>query len=150
IDALIDKLSNELRLKNQELYPMRILDEPFDHSLSYLVEILSNRKCEVAMNYEIRSVVPERIRIHLYRVIQELLLNAIKHVAPPYIQIEATEGPGWIELSLYYPNPGEKELKIKRSRRGQSIIGERLRYINGTRSYELSEQMTLETITVKL
>lgn len=150
IDVLMDKLSKELMLKNQELYPLHILDESFEKTLSFLVEILSGGQCEIALNYELKEDIPSDAKIHLYRILQELLLNAIRHIQPLYIQIEVERQDLNAEFSLYYPNPEEKLLRIKSNRLGQSIITERLKRINALRIYELKEKMTLETIILPL
>ena len=145
---LLDNLSNDLMLKNQELYPLHIHDESFDVTLRYLAETLSSKTCTIALIYELDEDILPRIRIHLYRILQELILNAIKHVNPSFIQIEVIKDQNNIEFTLYYPNPERKILRIKKSRFGQTIINERLRRIDAKRSYELKDDMTIETITI--
>lgn len=147
IDDVIDRMSNELMLKNQELFPIHLLNEDFKTSLEHLATMLSDEDCAIDVTYEIDRDVPRQKKVHLYRVVQELIFNAIKHASPSFIQLTATGDARQMEFELYYPNQHGRMLKINRKRQGQSIIKERLQRIEAKRNVAYTDKMMTETIS---
>lgn len=146
IDDVIDKLSTELMLKNQELFPVHLMHEEFKTSLEHLAAKLSNEVCSIDLDYEAKADVPRAKKIHLYRVISELMFNALKHAKPDFIQLSVSGDESQMEFELYYRNPNGKSLRINRKRQGQSIIKERLQRINAKHSISFKDQMMTESI----
>ena len=88
-------LNQSIRNKMFDLYPSTLMDLPFNQSVYLLVEQAKNihRNSTIKINIQIDTElnVPAKLRYIIYRMIKELLNNALKHSQATTIGISMTD-----------------------------------------------------------
>ncbi|WP_245249665.1 sensor histidine kinase [Vagococcus allomyrinae] len=76
-----DTLNEVFRNKISELYPSTIENAPLSRSIQFLCDKLNDKQDAVFINFNCSHdlQLEKEIKFHIYRIIQELIVNALKH-----------------------------------------------------------------------
>ena len=104
VDTLLDNSIKELRNISQNLMPESLLELSLEHALKDLCAANSNTTTKIEFQYLIKkSKLPKNYEIMIYRIIQELLNNALKYANAIFVST-----PDLIEFipgSILLPQP---------------------------------------------
>lgn len=132
---LVDDTISEIRLMSNALMPSTIVDFGVGAALSNFCESI-NRSSGVLIYFENllkaeRSEITKNQEIHIFRIVQELVNNTLKHARAQNIRITLSEFDDFI--ALFYFDDG-KGFDTKQSLKGSGIINikERVEICNGT------------------
>jgi signal transduction histidine kinase len=148
---LLQMYQTEMAFLNNEIYPEELQGSDLYESIESMGFNFSSCDCSVEVHINNREEVQDDLCIHIYRIIQESVVNSIKHSKPPFIQIivEAIEGD--LLIDLMYKSEKGFEVSDRNKGRGQSILAERLLLVNGSRKiiYEddfITEEFQFESV----
>jgi len=92
VDALLDNSIKELRNISQNLMPESLLELSLEHALRDLCAANSNAVTKVEFQYLIKkSKLPKNSEIMIYRIIQELLNNALKYAKATQVLVSCSQ-----------------------------------------------------------
>lgn len=92
VDALLDNSIKELRNISQNLMPESLLELSLEHALRDLCAANSNTATKVEFQYLIKkSRLPKNYEIMIYRIIQELLNNALKYAKASQVLVSCSQ-----------------------------------------------------------
>ena len=129
LDAIV-----QTRLLAKGLLPVEL---GADGLLSALTEMAANTEKLAHIACHVEGGKPVRIRdatvvVHLYRIAQEAVTNAVKHARAKHIVIKLSEAKGRITLSIADDGMGIPEFATKKGGLGLSIMNSRAETINAT------------------
>ena len=133
---VIDQYESNMTFTNSKIYPAELQEKNLYDSLESLSITFSSSSCSVAVTIENRIEVTEIACIHVFRIVQETIVNAVKHCTPTYIQVVvSSDAPESLTIMIMYPSNEIKESKrnTKSGGRGQRILSERLAFVGGRR-----------------
>lgn len=123
IAVLLDESITHARQLARGLYPVRIEDQGLVIALEELAESMTNM-FRVACEFDLRGEAPEvsqLVAVHLYRIAQEAVTNAMKHARPSQVWIRLRSSASELELRVEddgvgvaadFPSKGGLGLKI--------------------------------------
>ena len=92
VNNLLDKSIKELRNISQNLMPESLLKLSLEHALRDLCMANSNAKTQIEFQYLIQKPnLPKNYEIVIYRIIQELLNNALKYAEASLILVSCSQ-----------------------------------------------------------
>ncbi|MGE6356948.1 ATP-binding protein [Flavobacterium sp. NPDC079362] len=92
INTLLDNSIKELRNISQNLMPESLLKLSLEHALRDLCMANSNAKTEIEFQYLVQKPnLPKNYEIVIYRIIQELLINALKYADASQILVSCSQ-----------------------------------------------------------
>ncbi|MFH6993160.1 ATP-binding protein [Flavobacterium sp. FlaQc-48] len=92
VDVLLDNSIKELRNISQNLMPESLLELSLEHALRDLCAANSNTATKVEFQYLIKkSKLPKNYEIMIYRIIQELLNNALKYAHASQVLVSCSQ-----------------------------------------------------------
>jgi two-component system NarL family sensor kinase len=92
VDTLLDNSIKELRNISQNLMPESLLELSLEHALRDLCAANSNTATKVEFQYLIKkSRLPKNYEIMIYRIIQELLNNALKYAKASQVLVSCSQ-----------------------------------------------------------
>ena len=92
VNNLLDKSIKELRNISQNLMPESLLKLSLEHALRDLCMANSNAKTQIEFQYLIQKPnLPKNYEIVIYRIIQELLNNALKYAKASLILVSCSQ-----------------------------------------------------------
>ena len=135
-NKLIEKYQTDMTFSNSKIYPVELEENDLYKSLEALSTTFSSKTCFIEVTIDEKITLTPLECIHIYRIIQESIVNAVKHCVPTYIQVLVTsDGARLLSIALMYPSnetTGAQRVS-KKGRRGQRILSERLSFVGGTR-----------------
>lgn len=130
----LDYSVDELRRIAHDMMPESLRFEGLARALSDLCRYMSTVNVQVVFqNLGIKDYYPEQLRISIYRVIQELLANAIKHANATKVIVQCSELDGWLFVTVEDNGRG-MEQKEDKQEKGLGLINiqNRISLLNGT------------------
>ena len=154
-DALFSVVSESIEMVrnlSHSLVTPHIKKEEFKDELKELCHLFSGDSLKVQyFFYEWPSIENADITTHLYRIIQELLKNAIKHSQAKNVYLQFMSD-GEQKISIIYEDDGIGFNHKKNTRKGLGLnnIKNRLELINGNMRFDTSKETKGTTIFIEL
>lgn len=132
--ALIDKSYKELRTVSHIMMPATLLKKGIVEATQQLADDLNSSG---AINIFVdadnpKKRYPEHIEINLYRIVQELLNNIVKHAKPTEVQLQFSEEQDELTLMIEDNGAGYDADSLRNGNgNGWNNITTRLRILNG-------------------
>lgn len=133
VDTLLDNSIKELRNISQNLMPESLLELSLEHALRDLCAANSNAATKVEFQYLIKkSKLPKNSEIMIYRIIQELLNNALKYAKASQVLVSCSQNKDVFFITVEDNGVGFdiSDLKNKNGM-GLKNIKNRVEFLNG-------------------
>ena len=133
IAILLDESITHARQLARGLYPVRIEDQGLVIALEELAETMTNLfrvGCEFELNGEAPEV-SQLVAVHLYRIAQEAVTNAMKHARPNQVWIRLRSSANELELRVEDDGVGVAADSPSTGGLGLKIMEFRARMIDG-------------------
>lgn len=130
----LDYSVDELRRIAHDMMPESLRFDGLAPALSDLCRYMSTPSVQVVFqNLGIKDHYPDQLRVSLYRVIQELLANAIKHADATKVIVQCSELDSWLFVTVEDNGKG-MEQKEDKQEKGLGLINiqNRISLLNGT------------------
>ena len=139
VGVLLDDSIKELRNISQNLMPESLLKLSLEYALRDLCMANSNVKTTIEFQYLIKeSNLPENYEIVIYRIIQELLSNALKYANASQILVSCSQNKETFFITVEDNGIGFN-VSENRSGMGLKNIKNRVEFLNGKLEIESSE-----------
>lgn len=142
LKIIIEKLNNtckEVREISHNLSLVKISEHSFTYLIrKYLDEILIDDKIRINLNLypeTMLDLLPNEIKNDLYRIIQELMHNVIKHSQADVIDLQITRGDKYLNL-MFEDNGIGFDTNIASNGIGLNNIRSRIKKLNGNCTIE--------------
>jgi PAS domain S-box-containing protein len=134
----IAELSNDVQAMSHDLHSSKLEYLGVVAGMkSWCKELAERQKMEIDFKSDTSSVLPLAVGLSLFRVLQEALINAIKHSGVKRIEVRLREDSGEIHLIISDLGRGfDVEAASQGSGLGLTSMRERVRMVNGTISIE--------------
>lgn len=134
ISELLDESITQARLLARGLYPVRLEEEGLATALQELAENVQSRfNVRCALFSTGQGQAPDQsVAIHLYRLAQEAINNAIKHGRPRTVRLDLRQEGTTCELSVTDDGQGISRGERRSDGMGLRIMEYRARMIGGT------------------
>lgn len=130
---------------NELLYPTEIIHGNLYSALDRLSSLLHKSGKQVSIYNTSQLTLSTKNTIHLYRILQESIINIFKHTENKQVILSLQEEDNMLNAVLSYPSSSApSNYEHKETRRGQQILQERLSLVNGTRSIHWEEGIIFE------
>ena len=141
----ISKFENYLSNINETIFPPELLEGDLFEALNKMKNRLYKETTKIEVHTEVSGIISKFKSIHIFRIIQESLINAVKHSGSQFINIVNTQkGNDLISLLSYEVIIAKDELKTTNNlRRGHKIIVQRLELLSG--KYEVQIENNIKT-----
>jgi signal transduction histidine kinase len=140
-------LSHNLRLDTLEKEGLKAALSRMIHRISSLHQIV------IVQHFSYTSFLPERLELHLYFIVMELLNNIVKHASASHVEVLLKEPQeGLLQLRVRDNGRGFEAEPSREKNGGVGLlnIGERLAQINGTLTLRSVAGETLVAIDVPI
>jgi len=98
---LIDRASADLREIYTNLYPSTLRDLGLESTIRwYARNVLEVRGCRVNLSFELERTIEADTELNLFRIMQELFANIIKHARATRVALQLRAGNGNVSLSI--------------------------------------------------
>lgn len=143
--AEIERFETYLSNINNSIFPSELLEADLFNALEKISNRLSSDTAKIEVYTEVSAVVSKSNAIQVFRIIQESLINAIKHSQSEYITLLNTQKDNLLICSLSYETTSNhfEAYSKKSSRRGLKIINQRIDLISG--KHEISKEGNIIT-----
>jgi len=133
ITQQLDHSVNELRRIAHDMMPEMLLNISLEAALKDLCESITNDKLEVHCQFiNIKNNIPQPTQIAIYRIVQELLTNVVKHANAQSVLLQCTQNKQIFFITLEDDGKGfDPEIKNEKTGIGLSNIKSRVAYLNG-------------------
>lgn len=151
IISKIDKLYNDVRNFSHELDPENITDVEFSQLVNNLCALIENKGIKTNKNLLITKNIDnldEPILVNLYRILQEVINNILKHAKATEVQIDIFEDNTEIIMSVSDNGIGLTNVIQQKPGIGLRNIKKRVENLQGT--YEVSSKEKGTTIKIKI
>jgi two-component system, NarL family, sensor kinase len=152
INGMLDEAMETVRRISHDMASGIIIEKGIEEALSQLcqrLEISGKLKITLTLHGFDEKVDPI-VELELYRIIQELLTNTLKHANAKHVQIQLTKGQTNINLILEDDGIGFKpQVKKKKTGIGLSNVAERIKKLSGKWSID-SNGETGTTVTADI
>jgi len=133
VDALLDNTIKELRNISQNLMPESLLELSLEHALRDLCAANSNAVTKVEFQYLIKkSKLPKNSEIMIYRIIQELLNNALKYAKASQVLVSCSQNKDVFFITVEDNGVGF-DISDPKNKNGMGLknIKNRVEFLNG-------------------
>ena len=133
VDALLDNSIKELRNISQNLMPESLLELSLEHALRDLCAANSNAVTKVEFQYLIKkSKLPKNSEIMIYRIIQELLNNALKYAKASQVLVSCSQNKDVFFITVEDNGVGF-DISDPKNKNGMGLknIKNRVEFLNG-------------------
>ncbi|NEW66411.1 sensor histidine kinase [Carnobacteriaceae bacterium zg-84] len=132
IEYTINEAQKEMRALLLHLRPVKLGDKSLSQGVMYLLEELDS-KMNITIVSDIQSVhVSTLVEDHLFRIVQELLSNVLRHAKATTLEVYLYENKQHIHLRVVDNGVGFDTNTLKMSSYGLSNIKERIAGLGGT------------------
>ncbi len=146
--GLVSEMKFNISKINDGIYPAITEETQFKNTLEDLSRIFPST--EIALSYQSVYIdsCPQLSKVHIYRIIQEICVNAIKHSGAEFIEItiQDLEYPK-AEIEIVYNCTKPVSHSIAGSR-GKKIVKERMKRLNATWHSSNRGDIKVETISL--
>lgn len=134
--AALDKCVGQIRGMAKQLAPLSIFEIPFQEAiLQYIDDMNVTQALKVEFNEIDRVTINSEQNSQLYRIMQEVILNTIKHAKATTLKIEISQEQDYLLIRTSDNGIGYqfKELRAQ-NKLGLGLLGihSRIDYLNGT------------------
>lgn len=138
---MVDALSNlrrDISVANESIYPRSLMLDNFEGTLEDFTSQLLQVNAEIEMSSDLIEDLDNIEKVHLFRVIQEVLLNAYKYEQASNISIYVNDDrkKSIIVNLLYKSTLNIAQNYGQRIKKGSHVIHSRLKRINGSINYK--------------
>jgi len=132
IDQL-DASSNELRRIARNMMPESLLLLGLEPALKDMCESLNSEKTQVVFQpFDISPALPREMQMNIYRMVQELLTNAIRHAAATEILVQCSQNSDRFFITIEDNGKGFDTATLgKKPGIGLSNVQSRVEYLKG-------------------
>ncbi len=132
VDALLDNSIKELRNISQNLMPETLLELSLEHALRDLCAANSNSATKIEFQYLVKkSKLPKNYEIMIYRIIQELLNNALKYAKASQVLVSCSQNKDVFFITVEDNGIGFDVLDTNKNGMGLKNIKNRVEFLNG-------------------
>ncbi len=138
LDSCLKNVIYNVREMCNHLHPVMVEDLGLEPSLQALKKHLQlNHNVEIELDYQLHLIIlPKELSINMFRVIKELIHNAIKHASPYKIKVSLTESEGVITIRVEDDGKGfevaNPESVIGKNGIGLATVQKRVDLLSGT------------------
>lgn len=129
----LDNASSELRRIAHNLMPVNLSKFGLEIALRDLCETLVDQQIAIDFQaYDIRPDIPEETQLHSYRLVQELLNNAVKHGRASEIMLQCSQDSHTLFITVEDNGIGfDIDNATEQSGMGLFNVSQRVAYLNG-------------------
>jgi signal transduction histidine kinase len=142
--AALDKCVSQIRGMAKNLAPLSIFDIPFQEALiNYIAEVNVNHTLNIKFTEITRVQLSPDYNNHLYRILQEIILNTIKHANASLLLIKISTDGGKLFIQTSDNGIGYDIHKVRSQKKmgfGLSSINNKIDYLKGT--FSISEDFS--------
>ena len=140
-EKLIDTACDEVRRISHDMMPSVLLEHGFLEAIKDLVEELKTEH-ELLIRYEVKGTpnLDDATTLNVYRIIQEILQNAVKHAHANIIELDITCTSELLAISITDDGVGFDPTRIQSDGIGLKNIRSRVNYLNGKLSFDSHDQ----------
>lgn len=141
----VSDFENFISTLNENLYPSELLENNLGEALNGLASSFNYSNCQLIIAHFPDMNLKGSSNIHIFRIIQETLINAIKHAKPDFISVTNEFNKSSLSVVITYQplNNSGKSIKNKLGR-GHSNIEQRLSLLKGNHQVLFCEDVTFE------
>lgn len=150
LSDLLSELKMDIARSNERLFPYSLKKSTLEGAIGDLAVLLGMDYCHVTNESKVSHKVEGIELLHLYRVIQEIMVNAHKYAKPSFMDVTIWDPEaGALEVNITYAPTGEAAKRAGKFSRGRVIIQERLKRIQAKHWVERDGQSIHEHILLK-
>jgi signal transduction histidine kinase len=132
LTSTVDDISRNVRELSHRMLPARLAELGLIYSLKNLIlSVNASSEMEIEFETNIKTKLDDKIQIHLYYLIYELINNAIKHSKGKLLTIQLFYADESLTLSAEDDGVGF-DVSAKGEGHGMNNIRQRIDYLNGT------------------
>lgn len=139
LDKVINQLDvsvKELRRVSRNLMPETLTKFGLDMAINELCESLSKEDLTISyQSFEVKKTISTQVQVHIYRIVQELLTNAVRHAKAKQIVLQCSQNGDRFFISIEDNGVGFDANSVKQGM-GLSNIQNRVKYLKG--SFEIN------------
>ena len=137
---------------NENIYPSEFLEGNIYTALECYINTYKESSLNISLWINDEPEIHRRDGIHIYRIIQESVVNIAKHTESKHLTIFVNKENNLLKIILsYHDNKTDKQLvHIHSSKRGRKIIDERISILNGKKEVILNDDLISEVFTFNL
>ena len=134
IKSQVSNVYNDIRSISEDLSPIHIEEDRFwNFLINYILEVTDMHDFQVEVNNSLSNkelILDTKIQLELYRVVQELLNNVIKHAEASHVEISFNQNQDTLNIMI---EDNGKGFRAKRISKGMGLrnINERMKSIQG-------------------
>lgn len=140
-EKLIDTACDEVRRISHDMMPSVLLEHGFLEAIKDLVEELKTEH-GLLIRYDIKGNpdLDDATTLNVYRIIQEILQNAVKHAHANIIELDIESMSELLAISITDDGVGFDPTRIQSDGIGLKNIRSRVNYLNGKLSFDSHDQ----------
>jgi two-component system, NarL family, sensor kinase len=141
----ITQFENYISGINENIYPSEMLENNLGDALNSLSNNFNFTQCQLIVARFPDIYLKGNTGIHIYRIVQETLVNIIKHADPDFITISHQLDGHLLQINVsYQPNLKLSQDQIKKNGRGKNHISQRIDILKGEYDYIQDEEIVFE------
>jgi len=147
----VNKFETYLTQINENIFPAELLEGDLFEALQKLKTRLSTASTKIEIHSDIYDTITKSNSVQVYRIIQESLINAIKHSGTPLISVINSQTEKDLTCLItyeYFPENNEPDIN-KIHRRGQKIIKHRLELLSAKHDIKFTDNIKSEKFIFK-
>ena len=130
--TLLDDSIRELRSIARNLMPEKLLKSGFTKALTAYCKPLENENLKILLQvYGKENLVPENYQLMIYRIIQELINNAVKHAHADQIIVQCNFFENAVSITVEDNGKGFDPQVVNNNGVGLSSVYARVKYMKG-------------------
>src|SRR5690606_10557007 len=128
----LNKASNELRRIARNMMPEALLNIGLEDALSDLCKFRSSERTRIVFQgLDLKPAYADRVMTNVYRIVQELLNNALKHAGASQIIVQCSDEKDHLFLTVEDNGKGFDTSYLKTGGIGLKSIENRVALLNG-------------------
>ncbi|RAW01603.1 tetratricopeptide repeat-containing sensor histidine kinase [Pseudochryseolinea flava] len=145
----LDVSSNELRRIARNMMPESLLKVGLTSSLKDMCDLMSTVDTQVVFqSYSVSEALPQEIQVHTYRIVQELLTNALRHAHAKQVLVQCSQNENVFFLTIEDNGSGFDIGSPQGKGIGLTSIRNRVEYLKGKLDIASSSQGTTVNIEI--
>ncbi|MEP6464676.1 MAG: sensor histidine kinase [Parafilimonas sp.] len=145
----LDYSVNELRRIARNLMPETLLRFGLEPALKDLCESIGNNKTNVVFQaYKINSKIKQEHQLTIYRIVQELVANAVKYAEAEKVLVQCIQEENILHITVEDNGKGFDINQPKNESMGLASIENRVNYLKGKMEIQSNAQGTTVNIEV--
>lgn len=130
---------------NENIYPSELLENNLGEALNSLANTFAYSNCKLIVARFPNVYLKASAGIHVYRIIQETLVNVIKHAKPDFITISHNIEGDSVQINVsYQPSLSDSSKSESKAGRGKTNILHRLKILNAKHERIVDEDLVFE------